>query len=89
MEKALKELSASTLKSLLNTEVRIFIAALDNESTEDLERMKHRLKIISDLITEKEKADVIPFALGKDPTKSSSNSYLDTAGELASDVQTA
>lgn len=89
MEKALEDLSASTLKNLLNTEVRVFIAALDNGSTEDLQRMKLRLRRISDLITEKEKVDSIPLIWGRNSTNSTSNSQLDIRDGLTSDAQTA
>ena len=89
MEKALEDLSASTLKNLLNTEVRVFIAALDNGSTEDLQRMKLRLRRISDLITEKEKVDSIPLIWGRNSTNSTSNSQLDIRDSLTSDAQTA
>lgn len=89
MEKALEDLSVSTLKNSLNAEVRIFIAALDHGSTEDLQRMKLRLRRISDLITEKEKVDSIPLVWGNNSAKTTSNSTFDASDELGSEAQSA
>ena len=86
MEKALEDQSTSTLKNLLNSEVRVFIVALDNGSTEDLQCMKLRLKKISDLISEKEKAESIPLVWGRNSTKPTSNSNLGISDEIVSEA---
>ena len=89
MEKALETLSASELRNLLITEVNKFIAALEHGSTDELQHMKLRLRKITDLITEKEKAEIIPLVWGKNSTQPPSNSQSDTTNESLSDAQTA
>jgi hypothetical protein len=68
MEKALKDLSASTLRRLLIVDVRKFIDALDKGSTEELETLKKRLKEIFQLLREKERNE-IPLIWGKNSRK--------------------
>jgi len=68
MEKALKELSASTLRRLLIVDVRKFIDALDKGSTEELETIKKRLREIFQLLKEKERNE-IPISWGKNSKK--------------------
>jgi len=69
MEKALEELSASALRNLLIEEVKKFTIALDNGSTEELQAMKYRLRMLFDLIAEKEKDEGKPLAWGKNSAK--------------------
>jgi hypothetical protein len=68
MEKALKELSASTLRRLLIEDVRKFINALDTGSTEELEALKRRLREIFQLLKEKERHE-FPLIWGKNSKK--------------------
>lgn len=68
MEKTLSDLSASTLRRLLIEDVRKFINALDNGSTEELEEIKRRLREIFRLLEEKERHE-IPLAWGKNSKK--------------------
>jgi len=70
MEKALEELSASALRNLLIEEVKKFIVALDNDTTDELDRRKLRLRKIFNLIREKEQKEKIPLIWGKNSTKS-------------------
>jgi hypothetical protein len=69
MEKALEELSASTLHNLLIEEVNRFIVCLDKDTTEELEQMKARLREIYDLISIKEKEEASPLVWGKNSLK--------------------
>ena len=68
MEKTLEELSASALRNLLIEEVKKFIVALDNDTTDELDRRKLHLRKIFNLITEKEKKEKIPLIWGKNST---------------------
>ena len=65
MEKALEELSAFALRNLLIEEVKKFTIALDGSSTEELQAMKYRLRLIFDLIAQKEQDEHKPLAWGK------------------------
>ena len=78
MEKALKELSASTLRRLLIEEVNKFISCLDNGSTEELQQMKLRLKEIFNLLAEKELIEMSPLIWGKNSTKNPGSTYVET-----------
>ena len=73
MEKPLEELSAFALRNLLIEEVKQFTIALDSGSTEQLQAMKYRLRLIFDLIAEKEKEEVKPLAWGNSSSKARSN----------------
>ena len=73
MEKALEELSAFALRNLLIEEVKQFTIALDSGSTEQLQAMKYRLRLIFDLIAEKEKEKLKPLAWGKHSPKTPNN----------------
>ena len=84
MEKALEELSASSLRNLLIEEVKKFIIALDNDPTDELERRKLHLRKIFNLITEKEKKEMIPLAWGKNSTNPRTNSPVDSTNESVS-----
>ena len=77
MEKALEELSASALRNLLIEEVKKFIVALDNDTTDELDRKKLQLRKIFNLITEKEKKENIPLIWGKNSTNPQISSLLD------------
>ena len=68
MEKALSQLSASTLRRLLIEDIRKFIDYLDNGSTEELEALKQRLRAIFALLKEKEHHE-IPITWGKNSAK--------------------
>ena len=68
MEKSLEDLTASSLRNLLIEEVKIFIASLDNASTEELEKKKLSLRGIYELIQQKEKAESVPLIWGKNST---------------------
>jgi len=70
MEKTLQELSASTLRRLLIIEVRRFIDTIDDGSTEELEKLKQRLREIFRLLKEKERHE-IPLVWGKNLKKHS------------------
>ena len=89
MEKPLEDLSVSSLNNLLNAEIRQFIIALDHSSTDDLERMKLRLKEIYNLINVKEKAEMIPLKWGKNSTQPVANSQPDLTDGFLSNAQTA
>jgi len=65
MEKAISELSASTLRNLLNEEIRSFIDCLDNGSIEELEKKKEKLKEIFKQLTEKELLEMAPIIWGR------------------------
>ena len=68
MEKALSDLSASTLRRLLIEDIRKFIDSLDNGSTAELEALKQRLQEILKLLKEKEHHE-IPITWGKNSKK--------------------
>lgn len=72
MKKALKDLSASTLRHLLIEEINKFIICLDTGSTEELQQLKLQLREILDLLNEKEKKEMAPLVWGKNSTKKSS-----------------
>lgn len=74
MEKALNELSASTLRHLLIEEVNKFIDCLDSGSTEELQQMKLRLREIFALLREKELLEMAPLIWGRNSTNNSSSS---------------
>ena len=61
MEKALNQLTASSLRDLLNKEIRSFIDCLDHGKMEELQERKARLKEIFNLITEKELLESSPL----------------------------
>lgn len=65
MEKAISELSASTLRNLLIEEIRLFIDCLDNDSIEDLEKKKEKLREIFKQLTEKELLEMAPIIWGR------------------------
>ena len=65
MEKALEELSSFALRNLLIEEVKKFTLALDCSSTEELQAMKDRLRLIFNLIEHKEKEELQPLPWGK------------------------
>ena len=77
MKKALEELSASALRNLLIEEVKKFIVALDNDTTDELDQKKLQLRKILNLITEKEKKEIIPLVWGKNSTNPHISSLLD------------
>ena len=70
MEKALEQLSAFALRNLLIEEVKKFTIALDSASTEELQVMKYRLRLIFDLIAQKENEELKPLPWGKNSPKS-------------------
>jgi hypothetical protein len=61
MEKAISDLSASTLRKLLTEEIKIFIGCLDEGSVEELEKRKEKLKEIFTLLSEKELLEMAPL----------------------------
>jgi hypothetical protein len=65
MEKAISELSASTLRKLLTDEIKAFIECLDNGTIEELEEQKLKLKEIYQLLTEKELLEMAPLIWGR------------------------
>jgi hypothetical protein len=73
MDKALEKSSASAMRNLLIEEIKKFIACLDHGSTEDLQKMKLHLRYIFDLITEKEREELIPISWGKNSTSKMEN----------------
>ncbi len=77
MEKTLEELSASALRNLLIEEVKRFIISLDYSSIEELQELKLHLKNIFDLITEKERLEMIPLTWGKNSTQPDANPQPD------------
>ena len=70
MEKALEELSVSALRNLLIEEVKKFISCLDYSPTEELVQMKGKMRMIFDLIAEKEREERIPLVWGKNVAQS-------------------
>jgi len=74
MDKALEKNSASALRNLLIEEIKKFIVCLDHGSTEELQKMKLHLRHIFDLITEKEREEIIPISWGKNSTSVIKNS---------------
>jgi hypothetical protein len=70
MKKALEELSASALRNLLIEEIKKFIVALDNDTTDELDQKKLQLRKIFTLIREKEQKEKTPLIWGKNSTKS-------------------
>lgn len=69
MEKAISELSASTLRNLLIEEIRIFIDCLDNDSIDDLEKKKEKLREIFTQLTEKELLEMAPIIWGRSTSR--------------------
>ncbi|HEY4206176.1 MAG TPA: hypothetical protein VGM31_05150 [Puia sp.] len=69
MEKAISELSASTLRQLINEEIRSFIDCLDSGTVEELEERKLRLKEIYKLLAEKELLEMAPLRWGKNTSR--------------------
>jgi len=69
MEKAISELSASTLRNLLIEEIRIFIDCLDNDSIDDLEKKKEKLREIFTQLTEKELLEMTPIIWGRSTSR--------------------
>lgn len=61
----LEELSSFALRNLLIEEVKKFTIALDTGSTEELQAMKFRLRLIFDLIAQKEKEELKALSWGK------------------------
>ncbi|HXD77948.1 MAG TPA: hypothetical protein VN616_09070 [Puia sp.] len=72
MEKALHELSAANLRNLLIDEVKHFVIALDQAPISELDLQKSRLRMIYELIAEKEKADPSPLKWGRTSTQAPS-----------------
>jgi len=69
MEKAISKLSASTLRNLLNEEIKIFIDYLDNGSIEDLEKKKEEIKEIFKQLSEKELLEMAPLIWGRNTSR--------------------
>jgi hypothetical protein len=69
MEKAITELSASTLRKLLNEEIKNFIDCLDNGTIEELEKKKETLKEIFKQLTEKELIEMAPLIWGRNTSR--------------------
>jgi len=69
MEKAIGNLSASTLRKLLTTEIQLFIDCLDNGSIEELEKRKETLKEIFKQLTEKELLEMAPLIWGRSTSR--------------------
>jgi len=65
MEKALIQLSASALRSLLIQETRAFIECLDHGTPEELQAMKVRLQEIHEVLDEKERKEMQPIEWSK------------------------
>ena len=88
MEKTLEELSASALRNLLIEEVKKFILCLDYSPTEELVQMKGKLRMIFDLITEKEREESTPLVWGKNSTQpAKDNPLADHIIKIISDLQ--
>ena len=69
MEKAISDLSASTLRKLLTDEIQLFIDCLDNGTIEELEQRKERLKEIFKQLTEKELIEMAPLIWGRNTSR--------------------
>ncbi|HVU53942.1 MAG TPA: hypothetical protein VHD83_02765 [Puia sp.] len=69
MEKAISELSASTLRKLLTDEIKNFINCLDEGSVEELEQRKQRLKEIYKQLTEKELLEMAPILWSRNASR--------------------
>jgi hypothetical protein len=69
MEKALIQLSASALRSLLIQETRAFIECLDNGTPEELEVRKQHLQEIHEVLEQKELKEMEPIAWSRHAPK--------------------
>lgn len=69
MEKALNKLTASSLRDLLNAEIRSFIDCLDYGTMEELHERKARLKEIYELLAEKELIEMSPLIWSRNSAK--------------------
>jgi hypothetical protein len=69
MEKAISDLSASTLRKLLTEEIKIFIDCLDEGSMEVLEKKKERLKEIFKQLSEKELIEMAPIIWSRNTSR--------------------
>jgi hypothetical protein len=65
MESDLTDLSASTLRTLLITEIRLFINCLDNGNAVELQAKKDHLKNILEQLAQKEHIEMAPLNWGK------------------------
>ena len=65
MDEPLDQLSATTLRKLLITEVKTFVACLENTSPEKLQEMRNRLIAIYKSLTEKEQLEMLPLIWGR------------------------
>jgi len=77
MEKALSKLTASSLRDLLNAEIRSFIDCLDNGTLEELQERKARLKEIYGLLTEKELIEMSPLIWGRNSKQPDQNNAVE------------
>jgi hypothetical protein len=88
MEKALEELSVSALRNLLIEEVKKFILCLDYSPTEELVQMKGKLRMIFDMIAEREREENIPLVWGKNSTQPAKDKLqADPIRKIISDLQ--
>ena len=69
MEKAISDLSASTLRKLLTAEIQLFIDCLDSGSIEELEKKKEKLKEIFKQLSEKELLEMAPLIWGRNAAR--------------------
>jgi len=69
MEKAISDLSASTLRKLLTVEIQLFIDCLDNGTVEELEKRKEKLKEIFKHLSEKELLEMAPLIWGRNAAR--------------------
>ena len=65
METTLDQLTATTLRKLLITEVKTFIDCLDTTSPERLQEMRNRLIAIYKTLSEKEQIEMLPLVWGR------------------------
>ena len=69
MEKAISDLSASTLRKQLIEEIKEFIECLDDGSIQDLEKRKEKLKEIFKHLSEKELIEMAPLIWGRNSSR--------------------
>lgn len=74
MDETFDQLSATTLRKLLITEVKTFVACLETTPPERLQEMRNRLIAIYKTLTEKEQLEMLPLVWGRNAEVQRSNS---------------
>ena len=74
MNKPLIKLSATALRQLLISEVKIFVECMDVASPEELREIKDRLIIFYKALYEKEQLNRLPIVWGRNSTNGKTDS---------------